>query len=212
MKKLFLVLAAMLVAASSYAQFGVLAGLTSSETNLSDAVQTVGKVNNFHLGVAYKFDLGIFAIQPEVIYNVKGATDVATIGSEGLNSAQISFKTGYLEIPVQLQAGVKFGSLLRLYAFAEPFAGYAVTNEQSVETSDSSTKDWTKTWDNIKSRAEYGLSLGAGAEVLERVQVSVKYFWNLGNIYGGDISFDDIKKKVTEGKCSGIAASVAIFF
>jgi len=84
--------------------------------------------------------------------------------------------------------------------------GYAISN--SVSGGESKTAQ--QTWDNVKTRAEYGFSLGAGLELIKHVQVSVKYFWNLGNIYGTQTKLADIN--IGEGTCNGIAASVAILF
>lgn len=210
MKKLISLLAASLVAASAFAQIGVVAGVTSSQSNIQSAVEHASGMNQYHLGIAMKVDLGLFAIQPELLYNVKGQT-IESIGTDGMQA--MSFKTGYLELPVQLQAGVKLGRLARIYAFGEPFLGYAVTNEKSVSESINDVKNnWENTWDNVKNRMEYGFGLGFGADIFETVQLSVKYFWNLGNIYGSKASIEDIKNTVTEEKCNGIAASLAIFF
>lgn len=211
MKKMISVLAASLVAASAFAQIGVVAGVTSSQTDVKSAVEQASSLNQYHLGIAMKIDLGLFAIQPELLYNVKGQA-LETIGVESLKS--LSLKTGYIELPVQVQAAVKFGRAARLYAFGEPFLGYAVTNEQKIISSEdlSSAAVWQSSWDNVKSRTEFGVSLGAGAELFESFQLSLKYFWNFGNMYGKEISFADIKTTVTGEKCSGIAASLAIFF
>ena len=44
------------------------------------------------------------------------------------------------------------------------------------------------------------------------MQVTVKYFWNMGDMYGTNISFAGITKTIGEQKASGIAASVALLF
>ena len=116
-------------------------------------------------------------------------------------------KTGFLEIPVQLQAGVDLG-VARVYGFAEPFVGYAISNAAAVNGT--AVKDLN--WENIKSRLEYGVGLGVGVELIQHVQVSVKYFWNMGDLYNGDVSFGGATKTIAESKASGIAASVALLF
>jgi len=157
----------------------------------------VKNINQYHVGVAYKLGLGnLLTLQPALIYNMKGQT----LGSIS-GVSDIDYKTGYLEVPVQVQVGFGIGSLARVYGFAEPFVGYAITNK--VEGTSVGEK-----WDNVKNRLEYGVGLGVGAEVFKHLQVSVKYFWNLGDVY----SIDAITKEISSSKCNGVAASVAFFF
>ena len=76
----------------------------------------------------------------------------------------------------------------------------------------------TEGWEYVKNRFEYGGGLGAGVELLNTLQVNVKYFWNLGNLYGPDNSLDlsgsynTAVSAVQNAKCSGIAVTAAIFF
>lgn len=205
MKKLIVIVASLLVAVSAHAQLGVVAGITSSKSDLKSAITDVqGKnITQYHVGLTYKMDLGLIAIQPSIIYNMKGTEfDITNIGS-----TKLDMKTGFLEIPVQLQAGVDLG-VARVYGFAEPFVGYAISNAAAVNGT--AVKDLN--WENIKSRLEYGVGLGVGVELIQHVQVAVKYFWNMGDLYKGDISFGGVSKTVTESKASGIAASVALLF
>lgn len=205
MKKFIVIVASLLIAVSAHAQFGVVAGITSSSSNLKDAVADVQTQNitQYHVGITYKLDLGLIAIQPSILYNMKGTKlNVANIGA-----TELDYKTGYVEVPVQLQAGLNLG-VARIYGFAEPFVGYAITNQ----VNSSLAKDPQSTWDNIKSKLEYGVGLGVGVELIKHVQVSAKYFWNMGSMYGTNIDFAGVKSTIAEQKASGIAASVAILF
>ena len=105
MKKFILAIAALALAVSAYAQVGISAGLTSASATLEDAAKDVkgGAVNSYHVGLTYKIGIGnILAIQPAILYNVKGSNfDVTKIGDTKLN-----FKTGFVEVPVQVQAGL----------------------------------------------------------------------------------------------------------
>ena len=204
MKKAIIAIAALFVALSANAQIGVVAGLTSSSTNVEAAVADIKNVNQYHVGITYKIGIGnMLAIQPALIYNMKG-TQLGDIA--GLDDVDVDYKTGYLELPVQVQLGFGIGSIARVYGFAEPFVGYAITNQvQGIG-------DTIKNWDNVKNRFEYGVGLGAGVELFRHLQVSVKYFWNLGDVYGADITFGDVTKDIATSKCNGIAASVAFLF
>ena len=204
MKKFIVIVASLLVAVSAHAQFGVVAGITSTKSNLKEAWADVKNITQYHVGLTYKLDLGLLAIQPSILYNMKGTKlDVA---SADVKAAELDYKTGYIEVPVQLQLGLNLG-VARIYGFAEPFIGYAITNSATLGGTDLKAN-----WENVKNRLEYGVGLGAGVELIKHVQVSVKYFWNMGDMYGTNISFAGITKTIGEQKASGIAASVALLF
>ena len=84
MKKLIVIVASLLVAVSAHAQLGVVAGITSSKSDIKSAVADVqGKnITQYHVGLTYKLDLGLIAIQPSIIYNMKGTEfDITSFGS-----------------------------------------------------------------------------------------------------------------------------------
>ncbi len=209
MKKILTTAVAMFIAVGAFAQLGISAGLTSASANVETALNEVkGKmINQYHVGITYKIGLGNFiAIQPSILYNVKGTHfDVENIANTSLD-----FKTGFVEVPVQLQAGLGIGSLVRVYGLAEPFVGYAVANEIL------NAADMKKTWDNVKNRLEYGLSLGAGVEILKHFQLSVKYFWTFSDLYGAeDATLNNIVSgigKINAKNVNGISATITVLF
>lgn len=183
-------------AALSAQSFGVTGGFTSSEMKFKDIDKT--SVAGYHAGVAYNVPLiSGLALQPELQYNVKGTS---------LSSLKTNI--GYVELPVQIQWGLDL-LLLKPYVFAEPFIGYAVNwSAKEDRTSISGDLDLNK----LNSRMEYGLGVGAGVEVFERVQLSFKYYWNFEDC-GVNNYFGLIKDYVTERKSfDGFALSVAVFF
>jgi len=206
MKKIIVAAAALLLSVSAFAQFGIIGGLTSSSTNISAAAADLKtkNLNQYHIGIAYKFGgKNLLAVQPALIYNVKGST-LDTV--DDISDLNIDMKTGFLELPVQVQVGVGIGNVVRVYGIVEPFIGYAITNEikwENVKNTD---------WDLVKSRFEYGVGLGAGVELFKHVQVSVRYFWNLGSLYGQQIEIGKITRTITDSKCNGISLSAAVLF
>lgn len=205
MKKTILTVVCALIAVSASAQqsghFGVIGGLTTTSTKFS-AIQVDLKaknLNQFHVGVAYNQPLVLgLAIQPALEYNVKGANLSELTGLKDVN-----FKTGYLELPVQVQWGINLLGILRPYIFAEPFVGLALSNSASLSSLAS------KGWDNLKSRFEGGIGLGAGIDVFKHVQLSFRYFWNLGEVY--KIEIPEIRSQITTANCQGFKISAAIF-
>ena len=215
MKKFFIAIAALFVAASASAQIGISAGLTSSSTTLDGAYADVtnGAVNQYHVGLTYKIGLGnLLAIQPSILYNVKGSN----FNVEDITSTSLNFKTGFVEVPVQVQLGFGLGTLARVYALAEPYVGYAITNEVTTKSAIAAAANTQQTWDNVKNRLEYGVGVGAGVELLRHLQVSVKYFWTLSDLYGlQDAKLDNIINSLSNinmKNANGVAATVTILF
>ena len=215
MKKIIIAIAALFVAATASAQIGISAGLTSSSTTLDGAYSDVvsGAVNQYHVGLTYKIGIGnLLAIQPSVLYNVKGSN----FNVEDLTSTSLNFKTGFVEVPVQVQLGFGLGTLARVYALAEPYVGYAITNEVTTKSAIAAAANTQQTWDNVKNRLEYGVGVGAGVELLRHLQVSVKYFWALSDLYGlQDAKLDNIINSLSNinmKNANGVAATVTILF
>lgn len=205
MKKAIVAIAALFLAISAHAQFGIMGGLTSSSGNIESAIANAKGISQYHVGITYKLGIGnLLAIQPALLYNVKGTSIGAA--ADNLEAFDVNFKTGFIEIPVQVQVGFGIGSLARVYGFAEPFVGYAVSNKIEGNW----IEDFNDNWQYVKSRLEYGIGLGAGVELFRHLQVSVKYFWNLGDVYG--LTFENVSNTVLTSKCSGVAASVAFLF
>lgn len=206
MKKIIVALVALCFAFSANAQVGIIAGITSSTSNMESAIADIENVNQYHAGVAFKLGLGnLLTIQPAIIYNMKG-TRIGEI--DGIKDVNVDYKTGYLEVPVQVQVGFGLGSIARVFAFAEPFVGYAITN--SIDFSNKTEVE--QAWYNVKNRFDYGVGLGVGAEVLKHIQFSVKYFWNMGEAYCADITLGNITSNIAGYSANGVAASVAFFF
>lgn len=230
MKKLFVVLTALFIGVAASAQVGVIAGVTSTTTDINAAKEQLksGDITLYHVGLTTKMDLGAIALQPSLIYNVKG-TQLSEATAGGDYTAD--FKTGFLELPVQLQVGLNLGGF-RPYVFAEPFVGFAITNEftKKLETAGVETATEQSTaenqWENIgadvKDRLEYGVGAGVGIDLLNSLQISVRYYWNMGQLYNGEANkfqgstagevANGLLDTMKNQQCTGIMASVAFFF
>ena len=209
MKKLIIIVASLLVAVSAHAQLGVMAGITSSKSDLKEAYADVKNATSYHVGLVYKMDLGLLTVQPAILYNVKGARVENAINkaTEGtITAGDFEYKTGSLEIPVQFQAGLNLG-IGRVYGILEPFVGYQITNTANYVSGGGKID---VKWDEVKNKLEYGVGLGAGVELIDHVQVALRYFWNLGAASNASVAtaYDAVRTQ----KASGIMASVALIF
>ena len=191
-------------ASRAHAQFGIIAGLTSSKVSMSNTTsEDLKNIALYHAGITYKADLGAgFAVQPSIIYQVKGAnlSNVKETTGEQL-------KTGFVEIPLSIQWGPDLMAF-RPYVFAEPFMGYQLRTFNKGAT-------FSDIGSDVMNKLEYGFGLGGGLEIANHIQLSVQWFKNLGKIINDDQAtttaawWNDVKD-VQNFK--GIKFSLAILF
>ena len=192
--------ASLLMAARAHAQFGIVGGITSSTTDMTTA-EDVKAMSLYHAGLTYKFNLGGgFAIQPSVLYQVKGAC-IDKLGEA--SSEDFKVKTGFVELPLGLQWGPDLLAF-RPFVMAEPFIGYKVG---SYDRGDETVEEW---FERSKNDFEYGFSVGGGVELAGNIQLSVQWFNNMGTMVSDDSSSSSFSDKVKNFK--GIKFSLAILF
>ena len=158
------------VSVEANAQFGFVLGLTSSSVRMakSDAVSL------YHAGFTAKIPLPKgFAIQPSLLYQVKGA-NVGQLGTASDEDFQV--KTGFVELPLAVQWGPKLAAF-RPFVFGEPFIGYRVS---STDKGNETIRDWAR---QAKNKFEYGFGLGAGLDIADHIQLSAQWFNNLGAMF-----------------------------
>ena len=211
MKKLFASIAVVLLSlgfidtVSAQVNFGVLGG-----ANFSSAKPDDWKVTNivqYHAGLTccFKLPLG-FAVQPELLYNVKGSTVPQGEGPS------LDYTAGYVEVPVSLQWGPDL-LVLRPYVELVPFVGYAVNNRYKQNDA-KVNNDWAGL-----QRWEYGLGLGAGVEVWH-FQISARYNWNFGSMFDAKQEITDVDAFVNKMKggisdktnFGGVTLTLAVLF
>jgi len=213
MKKLIVLLAALSIAASASAQVGIIAGLTSPSSDVKEAVDNYSAIDQYHVGLTLKMPLFLgLAIQPSLVYSVKGATVADT-----LTGVDNSFdKTGNIELPIMVQWGLTIGDIARAFVFAEPYLSYMVDAETfNLQGEKLGSKDW-----DAYNRLQYGAGVGIGAEVLGHIQLSARYIWNMGNFlsedgktnFKWDTAFGTVKGGLEDKTNNGIRVSLAFLF
>ncbi len=215
MKRFYAIVAAAIVslsasvAASAQFNYGVIGGVTFTSSQPAE-----WKLTNdlqYHVGGTFRFMLPLgFAIQPEVLYHVKGTNIPST--SDAVKN--FNYKVGFLEVPVSVQWGPDL-LVMRPYIEAVPFFGYALNNKYKEDESTASVhNDWTglKRW-------EYGLGLGAGIEIWH-FQISARYNWNFGSMFDAKQEITDVNSFVSKMKDTvgnrnnfgGVTISLAVLF
>lgn len=240
MKKLIVAAAALvLFVVSANAQFGIVGGLTSNSSDLKTAYSDIVEnqsVTQYHAGVVLKLGLPLgFYVQPGVMYHMKGESlqhQIAGLSGEDFE-VDINTKTGFLEIPVQ--AGWKLDLAgIAPFAFIEPYLGYAITTESKTQAKNgiaqsaieavasargvplNTTNDDENKWDG-RQRLQYGIGVGGGILLLDRLAVSLKWYWDFGSLYNdqgeqASISAKAMYEQAKDNKANGIALTATIFF
>lgn len=188
MKKIIAILSIVILSSSFAAdadagRFGVKAGLNLAHDDIKTAPTT-----GYELGLSWQIDLPLwFAIQPDLLYSVNGAT---------MDEVKSSVGRGYLKLPVNVQWGPRFANKnIRAFAQASPYVGYAVAKHEGT------------TWDDI-NRFTYGAGLGIGAQ-LWCIQVTAQYNWNLGALQNiKDTTLSDFDKS----RVNGFTISLGLIF
>ena len=211
MKKLYALLASVLLCfvvvntASAQVNFGVLGGASFSSAKPED--WKVTNLVQYHAGITCCINLPLgFAVQPEVLYHVKGSN--VPLGE----SSKLDYAAGYVEVPVSLQWGPDL-LVMRPYFELVPFVGYAVNNRYRQDDL-SAKNDWAGL-----QRWEYGLGLGAGVEVWH-FQISARYNWNFGSMFDAKQEITDVESFVNKMKggisdktnFGGVTLTLAVLF
>lgn len=202
MKRILIIVAALALSTSAFAQFTIIGGLTTTSGKVSEAIKTEN-FSQFHAGVGYRLDLPLgFELLPSLQYNVRG-TYVG--GDRLIDAIDLKFKHSYIELPVQVQWGFSIlPAVLKVFAVGEPYVSYAL-NIQSKAADDNT---WDKDLGDIK-RFHYGVGLGGGVELFKHLQVSARYIWDFA---GSEFNISTVPQQIKNNKASGVKVSAAIIF
>ena len=218
MKKLIVIAALFAsMAALNAQQFGVTGGMTLSKMNGVSNPKDTKAVVLYSAGVVYKADLGAgFAVQPELLWQVKGANVQENVGA--LDNIVVS-RSNNVELGLGLQWGPDLLAF-RPYFFVEPYVGYGVTGSETLTGANTgiTAEDINKALQNTaKNKLEYGVGAGIGLEVASHVQLSCQLFRNFGKLYKeGELDNGTLKyikpSYVNLKNYQGVKLTLAILF
>ncbi len=150
MKKIFIAGAVVLFGAVNAQSFGVKAGLNITNITNLEADAKVG----FHAGAFMNMPLASsFSIQPEVLYNGKGAKD----GDATVN-------LDYISVPVMFQ----YNAMPNLYLEAGPEFSFLVSAKAKANSVSLDIDDAVKSFD-------FGVGIGAGYYFTPNIGVNLRY-------------------------------------
>jgi len=203
MKKLILILFAVILSSGAFAQFswGLKAGATSNNFKLEEplnistqqAIEAVKQASwGFHGGAFIRLSMLGIMIQPEVIFSM--AENNMLVTDNGIEEIR-SQKFNKLDIPVLL--GVKLGPVRLM---AGPAASVMI----------SSASDLIENAENLYKAATFGYQAGVGVDILKKITLDVRYEGGLNN-FGDEITIGQ-ETFTLDGRNNAILISAGILF
>jgi len=196
-----LLLAASLTTAEAQVHFGVKAGLNMSDF-LGDDEVLEGTEPRLGLvaGAFAQFPLSpSFAIQPEVLYSMKGITSEASAEEVNLEG---KIAVNYIEIPVLAKFLVPLQSGLNLSAYAGPAVAFKVSEEVELAGEGGSIRFDTDVFKSTDFGAAFGGTVGAGA-----FDVDLRYTLGLVNIVAEQSDAEDFLDDTLRNGVFSVSAS-----
>ena len=158
-----------------------------------------------------------FVLQPELTYEMKGAK----IDMEHFVAGLKNTKSHNIELGLGVQWGIDL-LVVRPFVVAEPFIGFVVkSNDQySVDLTPTgyTVEEVSKVLNDAKNKLEYGISLGGGIDIVKHIQISVKWYKNLGPLYNeGKFNANSIAANGAQAykdtkNYQGVKVTLGIFF
>jgi Outer membrane protein beta-barrel domain len=144
------------VVAIAQPKLGIKAG--GNIANLSgDDVENPDSKFGFAFGGFFEYQFSpLFAVQPEIYYTMKGATDKASVTG---GTVDITYTLDYIEVPILLKVVIPVqGSKINPSIFAGPFLGFNTTAKIKAEFQGQSQEEDIQ---DVKS-TEFGAQFGGG--------------------------------------------------
>ena len=187
MKKLLTIVALMVLGATtSFAQLGLRAGVNFNNIGKDAKDDPLIKAENktgFHVGAVYNMDLiGSFSLEPGLYFSQKGFK---------LNDDDANMN--YLELPVNVKFKMVDLSALAIDAHLGPFAALGLGGKLKDDNGDWPLFDKDE---GDCNRFDFGLQMGLGAVILNKIYAGVHYDMSLTKINEADgLKKDNIKEK-----------------
>lgn len=180
MKKITLMLAALLISAVSYAQFtiGPQIGYTASSLTLNGNDIKANLQSNFVLGVFARIGDKVF-LQPELNYLTQG--NVFTINTTF--KQQVNLQS--IQVPLSLGFKLLNLKIVKLSIFGGATANFVVNKNMGVDAAAQATGNYL-TADAFKN-ANYQYQVGAGLDIATFV-INVKYYGGLSDLTNGNVT------------------------
>jgi len=180
LNKLLIIVVAFTMTTKSFAQvkYGVKAGLNFANINEKSSLgsDNDGKTSKigFHFGGTAEFPASeAVSVQTGLLFSSKGYKSSYLGVSSTMN-------VNYLEIPINTIYKIEIGSS-KLCLSAGPYLGYAVSADEKSGDAEVDIKIGSGDEDYYKA-LDYGLNIGAGVELNDKITIGLQYGLGLANI------------------------------
>lgn len=203
MKKILLVLIAVLLSSGAFAQFswGIKGGASSNTFELSEATFDSGNSAleaakeatwGFHAGAFVRLSMLGFLIQPEVLFSM--SENNITVTEDAVSDIK-SQKFNRLDVPLML--GIKLGPARLM---AGPVASVVI----------SSPGDLLSDAENLYKQATFGGQAGLGIDIAKKLTLDVRYEFGLNN-FGNEFTVGSETVQL-DGRANAIVLSAGLMF
>ncbi|MCP4293805.1 MAG: PorT family protein [bacterium] len=192
---LVVVLSALLMGAPVWAgpSFGIKAGINIADLNDLETIESIDELEQeaktgFVGGVHLKFPLGIFDLQLEGLYSMKGAKGQSI---DGLSSRSWETKLTYFEVPLLLKYELPT-PVLKPFVYGGASIAFLMSAEEKNERINS---DWVEIDESLNSE-DYGWVLGGGIRLIG-ISLEARYTQGITDTVekSGDKLIDQAKNK-----------------
>ena len=196
-KTLFVFVLSIFITGTTFAQVkpGLTAGLNFFSFSESG---TDAEKYNFSAGFqgGLFVDVGItgnFSIIPELLFSQRGAMQWFEDEDNSDNYLKYYITLNYLQVPVNLAYKVNMGRSSKLFLFAGPYVGYALSGNREMELKLDGEKESFKEKMEIGSEVDqckaldYGINIGTGIQ-FGKSFIKLQYNMGLNNLYNHDLA------------------------
>lgn len=189
MKKALFLVAALLVAVTTFAQVQIGAGYVNSADRSKvskDADVSIATSNGVYAGLGFTIPLaGDLAVTPGVYYNYLTSRNARSVIG-GIISAAGDLQEHYINVPLYFNFGSELAPNFRLFFFGGPTFSYGLISKTTLSASVLGFSANTSI-DNYKDVSGYGrfdVMLGGGMGIdLNRLRLTVGYDFGMMNRY-----------------------------
>jgi hypothetical protein len=187
---------------------GVRAGVDFMKIGGEDAADDNNRRTGFLIGGFVLVDAGLIAVQPELMYIQKGASQERTL-PDGTTVTR-TIKLDYIEVPVLVKLQVPLEEGITPSVFAGPTLGLNVTAVQEFEPEIDRFFESGDISDGV-SGTDFGLALGGGIDIDSPVATlmgDIRYGLGLTSVDDGDASVQNRGFMITAGLALDLSSAI----
>lgn len=171
------------ITSQTFAQLGIMAGVNMANEIKTFSQQGIADAFNSKNLTGYKIGL-VYQIMPKktglgcelgALLSQKGSSFTDSIASSPIQQGYKELN--YLEVPINLRYKISMG-FIGIYGIAGIYGGYALSGKTVNEITNAISNE---TFQSFVDHVDYGYNLGAGVELLRKIQLGATWSQGLRN-------------------------------